>query len=304
VSAEPTRSPLTLLFSDVERSTEIVERHGSVGTDALLRHHEIVREAVEREGGHLFERIGDAAYAAYRDPVAALRSAVEIHERLAAADWGPVGRLRVRIGLDTGDLQYRDGRYLGRTLYRCARIQGLASGGETHLSGPTAAQVRDALPEGYRLRDLGEQRLRGLRGSEHVWALVAAPTTTERPIRVLLVDDYEVVRRGLRSLIELQPDMEVVGEASNGHEALEAANRLEPDVVLMDLVMPPPDGVAVIGTLHDEQPGIAAVALTSFTEPERIQRAIDAGAAGHLMKDAEGDEVLAAIRAAYRGGTS
>ena len=299
--AETTVRQLTLLFSDVERSTEIVERHGAVGTEALLRHHEIVREAVEREGGHLFERIGDAAYAAYPDPVAALRSAVEIHERLAAADWGPVGRLRVRIGLDTGELEYRDGRYLGRTLYRCARIQALASGGETHLSGPTAELVRDALPEGYRLRDLGRQRLRGLRGSEHVWALVAAPTSAERTIRVLLVDDYEVVRRGLRSLIELQPDMEVVGEASDGRGALEAANRLEPDVILVDLVMPAPDGVAVIGRLRAEQPGIAAVALTSFTEPERIQRAIDAGAAGHLLKDAEGDEVLAAIRSAYRG---
>lgn len=302
--AETDQRPRTLLFSDVERSTEIVERNGSAGTEALLRHHEIVREAVEREGGHLFERIGDAAYAAYPEPIAAVRSAVEIHQRLAAADWGGVGRIRVRIGLDTGELQYRDGRYIGRTLYRCARIQALASGGETHLSGTTAELVRGGLPDGYRLRDLGEQRLRGLKGSEHVWGLVSAPDSATGAVRVLLVDDYEVVRRGLRSLIELQPDMEVVGEAADGRQALEAANRLAPDVILMDLVMPAPDGVAVIGRLRSEQPGIAVVALTSFTEPERIQGAIDAGAAGHLLKDAAGDEVLAAIRSAYRRPTT
>lgn len=299
--AESLHRVVTLLFSDVERSTEIAEQHGALATEALLHHHAIVREAVDREAGHLFERIGDAAYVAYPDPVAAVRTAVEIHERLAATDWGPIGRLRVRIGLDTGELTFRDGRYFGRALYRCARIQALASGGETHLSGPTVELVRDALPDGYRLRDLGKQRLRGLRDSEHVWAMVAAPSVAERTIRVLLVDDYEVVRRGLRSLIELQPDMEVVGEAANGREALEAAHRLQPDVILMDLVMPPPDGITVIERLHADQPAIAVVALTSFTEPERMERAVAAGAVGHLLKDAGGDEVLAAIRAADPG---
>jgi DNA-binding NarL/FixJ family response regulator len=119
------------------------------------------------------------------------------------------------------------------------------------------------------------------------------------PIRVLLVDDYEVVRRGLRGFLELVPELEIVGEASNGVEAVEAAYRLEPDVVLMDLVMPQMDGPAAIGAIRERQPHVACVALTSFAEPERIGRAVEAGAVSSLMKDAEADEVVAAVKAAY-----
>ena len=121
------------------------------------------------------------------------------------------------------------------------------------------------------------------------------------PIRVLLVDDYEVVRRGLRGFLELLPEIEIVGEASNGREAVDAAYRLQPDVILMDLVMPEMDGPAAIRAIRERQPEIAMVALTSFTEPERIEAAMAAGAAGHLTKDAEAEEVADAVRAAYAG---
>jgi DNA-binding NarL/FixJ family response regulator len=163
--------------------------------------------------------------------------------------------------------------------------------------------VGEGLPAGHRLRDLGAQRLRGLSESERIWGIVR--TRSERrhdpgaPIKVLLVDDYEVVRRGLRGFLELVPELEIVGEAANGEEALEAAFRLEPDVVLMDLVMPRMDGPAAIAALRERQPHVAVVALTSFAEPERIGRALEAGAVGSLMKDAEADEVVAAVRAAH-----
>ncbi|HEX6655157.1 MAG TPA: response regulator transcription factor, partial [Candidatus Limnocylindria bacterium] len=154
-------------------------------------------------------------------------------------------------------------------------------------------------------------KLRGLAAPVRVWGVVHSPSadgsaervagTDKSPIRVLLVDDYEVVRRGLRGFLELLPEIEIVGEASNGREAVDAAYRLQPDVILMDLVMPEMDGPAAIRAIRERQPEIAVVALTSFTEPERIEAAMAAGAAGHLTKDAEAEQVADAVRAAYAG---
>lgn len=304
-------SVLTLLFTDVEGSTQLVERHGDAGTEALVRHHAIIGEIAQANGGRLFERIGDAAYVVFADAAAALSAATAIHRRLAREDYAGVPGVRVRMALDTGQLEERDGRFFGRILYRCARIQALARGGETLLSDETAAQVSEQLPPGHRLRDLGEHRLRGLAGSVRVWGLVPSPALamadgdrTEpdtKPIRVLLVDDYEVVRRGLRGFLELLPEIEIVGEASNGAEAIESAYRLQPDVILMDLVMPEVDGPTAIAAIRQRQPEIAIIALTSFAEPERIAGAMASGAVGHLLKDAEAEQVADAVKAAYAG---
>jgi len=286
----------------MEGSTRMVDRHGDAGTAALVRHHEILREVATANGGRVFERIGDAAYAVFDDAPSALAAAVEVHRRLSGEGWEEVGRVRVRIGMDTGRLEEHEGRFFGRPLYRCARIQALARGGETLLSDVTARAVRDAVPAGHALRDLGVQRLRGLTEPERVWGIVARGggrrSVPGEPIRVLLVDDYEVVRRGLRGFLELVPELEVVGEAANGREAVEVAYRLEPDVVLMDLVMPVMDGPAAIAAIRERQPEIAIVALTSFAEPERIQQAMDAGATSHLLKDADAEEVVRAVIAA------
>ena len=118
-------------------------------------------------------------------------------------------------------------------------------------------------------------------------------------IRVLLVDDHGVVRRGLRGYLELLDDIEVVGEADNGLTGVELSAQLTPDVVLMDLVMPQLDGIAAIGRIKAAQPGVQVVALTSFIEEEKVIAALEAGASGFILKDAEADDVAAAIRAAH-----
>ena len=118
-------------------------------------------------------------------------------------------------------------------------------------------------------------------------------------IRVLLVDDHGVVRRGLRGYLELLDDIEVVGEADNGLTGVELSAQLTPDVVLMDLVMPQLDGITAIGRIKAAQPGVQVVALTSFIEEEKVIAALEAGASGFILKDAEADDVAAAIRAAY-----
>jgi len=125
---------------------------------------------------------------------------------------------------------------------------------------------------------------------------------TDTPaIRVLLVDDHAVVRRGLRGFFELLDDIEVVGEAENGRLAIEAARELLPDVVLMDLLMPDMDGIAATAAIKSELPDVEVVALTSFVEEARVTAALEAGASGFILKDADADDVAAAIRAAYRG---
>jgi len=127
-----------------------------------------------------------------------------------------------------------------------------------------------------------------------------------RPVRVFVVDDHAVVRRGLRGYLEMVDDMEVAGEAADGQDALEgiaalvAAGR-PPDVVLMDLLMPGMDGVTATVAITQRHPEMEVVAMTSFTQADMVQGALQAGAAGYLLKDAEADEVAAAIRAACRG---
>ena len=120
-------------------------------------------------------------------------------------------------------------------------------------------------------------------------------------IRVLVVDDHAVVREGLRSFLDLQDGIEVVGEAADGEDAVSAASRLDPDVVLMDLVMPRLGGVAAMRLLRDRAPRARVIVLTSFLDDEKLLPALRAGAAGYLLKNAQPEELVRAVRAAHAG---
>lgn len=131
-------------------------------------------------------------------------------------------------------------------------------------------------------------------------------TAEELPIRVFLVDDHGVVRRGIEAYLDVLDDMEILGEAATGQDALERIAQLDavqrvPDVVLMDLVMPEMDGIAATAAIKKRWPQIEVVALTSFVEEDKVHGALSAGATGYLLKDAKAAEVAAAIRAAYHG---
>ncbi len=121
------------------------------------------------------------------------------------------------------------------------------------------------------------------------------------PIRVLLVDDHAVVRSGLSTFMMVYDDLELVGEASNGQEAIRRCEELHPDVVLMDLVMPEMDGASATQVIRERWPGIQVIALTSFPEEDLVQRALRAGALSYLLKNVSADELAHAIRAAYMG---
>jgi DNA-binding NarL/FixJ family response regulator len=120
-------------------------------------------------------------------------------------------------------------------------------------------------------------------------------------IRVLVVDDHAFVRQGLRAYLDLQDGIEVVGEAGDGEEAVAAAERLRPDVVLLDLVMPRLDGVAALRQLRERRPATRAIVLTSFLDDDKLMPALRAGAAGYLLKSSAPAEVARAVRAAHAG---
>jgi len=120
-------------------------------------------------------------------------------------------------------------------------------------------------------------------------------------IRVLIVDDHAVVRRGLRAFLDLQPDVEVVGEAADGASAEAMTGTLHPDVVLMDLVMPNTDGIATIRRLRETREQPTVLVLTSFLDDVHVFAALQAGAAGYLLKDVQPDELVRAIRQVHRG---
>ncbi len=129
---------------------------------------------------------------------------------------------------------------------------------------------------------------------------------TGEPIRVLVVDDHEVVRLGLRAFLGATPGVEVAGEAADGRSALRALEALAeqgalPDTVLMDLVMPEPDGVATTALIKKAYPAVDVVVVTSFGEAHRVHGALAAGATGFVLKDADVDEIIEAVRAAHRG---
>jgi len=123
-------------------------------------------------------------------------------------------------------------------------------------------------------------------------------------IRILIADDHAVVREGLRALIDVEPGMELVGEAADGIEAVQKARTLQPDVILLDLVMPRKDGIEAIGEIKGENPDARILVVTSFAEDDKVFPAIKAGALGYLLKDSSPQELLRAIRDVHQGEPS
>ena len=124
---------------------------------------------------------------------------------------------------------------------------------------------------------------------------------TPNPIRVMIVDDHDMVRRGLAAFLQIKVDLELVAEASNGQEAVAVCERVQPDVILMDLVMPEMDGTVATQIIRQRWPQVQVIALTSFQERRLVRGALQAGAISYLLKNVSVEDLAAAIRAAYAG---
>ena len=126
-------------------------------------------------------------------------------------------------------------------------------------------------------------------------------TSSSKPIRVMLVDDHTMVRRGLATFLKIFDDLQLVGEAENGETAIHLCAEVLPDVILMDMALPVMDGATATRAIRQQFPQVQVIVLTSFKEGELIKNALEAGAIGYLLKDVSADELVGAIRAAYAG---
>jgi NarL family two-component system response regulator LiaR len=126
-------------------------------------------------------------------------------------------------------------------------------------------------------------------------------TSPIKPIRIMIVDDHTMVRKGLATILKVFPDLQLAGEAENGSAAIKLCDEIQPDVILMDMVMPDMDGATATRIIRQQFPQVQVIVLTSFKEGELIKNALEAGAIGYLLKDVSADELAKAIRAAYSG---
>src|SRR5918993_2292095 len=177
----PPTGTLTFLFTDIEGSTKLWERDSSVMQLALARHDEILRSVMEERGGYVFKTVGDAFCCAFPTAPDALEAALEVQRKLFSSEWEQIGTLRVRMALHVGAAQERDGDYFGPPVNRVARLLSAAHGGQVLLSLATQELVRDQLPVGRSLMDLGERHLKDLFRPERVFQLVSAELPSEFP---------------------------------------------------------------------------------------------------------------------------
>jgi predicted ATPase/class 3 adenylate cyclase/Tfp pilus assembly protein PilF len=196
VSSPPTGT-VTFLFTDIEGSTKLWENNAPAMQAALARHDELLRWAIEERGGYVFKTVGDAFCAAFPTAPDALEAALSAQRTLFADEWPQTGPLRVRVALHTGAAEERDGDYFGPPVNRVARLLSAAHGGQVLLSAATHEMVRDQLPAGMNLAELGEHRLKDLFRPERVFQLVSPDLPSEfPPLRTL--DAY-------RNNLPLQP---------------------------------------------------------------------------------------------------
>ena len=327
---------VTFLFTDIEGSTVLLRQLRDRYAGLQETHSRLLRSAFEEAGGQEIDTQGDSFFVAFSRPQDAVLAAVTAQRALAAEDWPDGVDVKVRMGIHTGDASLAADRYLGLSVHRAARICSAGHGGQILLSQTTHSLLEDEevdLPGDA--RDLGEQRLKDfdrpvrlfqlevpelpgefppLRTLEHTpfegdeGRLADAARRASRPqtdmtrVRVLIADDQALVRAGFRMILEAEDDVEVVGEAADGGEAVEEIRRLAPDVVLMDVRMPELDGIEATRRLTAEETvGTKVVMLTTFDMDEYVYEALRAGASGFLLKDTPPEQLVDGIRAVASG---
>ncbi len=328
---------LTFLFSDVEGSTALLRRLRDAYGAVMGDHERLLRAAWADAEGRELDADGDSFFVAFRRPRQAVEAAVAAQRALAAHDWPHGVNLRVRIGVHTGEATPAGDQYVGLAVHRAARICDAGHGGQILVSETTRSLLEDEEAEldGLELRDLGHHLLKDFDRPVRIYELAIQGLPAEFPalrtaagegaaqladrqdelaatgpaqstaggaVRVLIVDDQALVRTGFKMILEAESDLEVVGEAADGQEALAQARSVSPDVVLMDVRMPELDGIeATRQLLGDDGATAKVVMLTTFDMDEYVYEALRAGASGFLLKDVPPEQLVAGIRAVASG---
>jgi predicted ATPase/class 3 adenylate cyclase len=325
----PPTGTVTFLFTDIEGSSRLWENHGDAMAAALARHDALLREAVGARGGHVFKTIGDAFCVAFPVASDALDAAIASQRLLRSEPWQEVDRIKVRMGIHTGSAESRDGDYFGPVLNRVSRLLAAAHGGQILLTLATEELVRDHLPEGVSLRDLGERRLRDLNRPERVFQALAPDLPSDFPaLRSLEIFPNNLPVQ-LTSFIGREKEMNEVKRLLGTTHLLTLTGtggtgktRLSMQVAA-DLLDQFPDGVWLIelATIEDADqvaPAIAAplqvrdepgqpilVTLANFLRNKQLMLILDncehliaecARIADNLLRSAPGLQILASSR--------
>jgi DNA-binding NarL/FixJ family response regulator/class 3 adenylate cyclase len=320
--AELPSGTVTFLFSDIEGSTALLRQLRDRYGDVLADHQRLLRSAFEEAGGSEIDSQGDSFFFCFRKARDAVQAAAAGQRALLSHSWPEGTEVRVRMGIHTGDASVSENRYHGLAVHRAARICAAGHGGQILLSQTSHTLLEDEEDEhdGLSLRELGPQRLKDFDRPIGIFQLVAPDLPAEFPplrtldtlpdeaqrngerLSILIVDDQALVRAGFRMILDAEDDVEVVGEASNGTEAIDEVRRLRPDIVLMDVRMPELDGIeATRRLLADDDAQTKVVMLTTFDMDEYVYEALRAGASGFLLKDVPPEQLVEGIRAVGSG---
>jgi DNA-binding NarL/FixJ family response regulator/class 3 adenylate cyclase len=312
---------VTMLFTDVEASTSLATRLRERYGDVLAEHRRLLRDAVIGHGGLEVDAQGDELFAVFTRARDAVAAAAATQLALAAHPWPDDAPVRVRMGVHTGEPAQRDDSYVGVEVHRASRICAAGRGGQVLVSSTTAGLVRDDVPVGVTLCDLGERRLKGLERPERVWELLvegvpeeaaAAPRADagDDRVRVVLADDSVLLREGIARLLEAS-GFDVVGQVDNPDDLLRRIAYSKPAVAIVDIRMPPThtdEGLRAAREIRARHPGVGVLVLSQFVEPQYALELLGetSEGTGYLLKDRVSDveEFTDAIRRVARGGSA
>jgi DNA-binding NarL/FixJ family response regulator len=300
---------LTLLFTDIEGSTRLVQELGDAYPATLDEHRRTVREALAVAGGVEVDCRGDEFMAAFSEPAAAVAAARAIQE-------AENGVVRVRVGIHTGEPLRVEGGYVGLDVHRAARICAAGHGGQVLLSGTTYAALRTSA----KVRDLGVHQLRGVDEPERIYQLDgrdfpplradAAEHGLGTRIRVVLADDSVLLREGVARLLT-EAGFEVVGQSGTADDLLLKVHSYNPDIAIVDIRMPPThtdEGLRAAHEIRQRHPQVGVLVLSQYVESgyalELLQDSAEG--VGYLLKDRVSDltEFAAAVKRVAEGGSA
>jgi DNA-binding NarL/FixJ family response regulator/class 3 adenylate cyclase len=328
-ASSPPSGDVTLLFSDIESSTGLVQKLGEGYAQVLSDHRRFVREAVAEAGGHEVDCRADELFIAFGDPSSALAAALDAQRALAAEDWPEGTAVRVRMGMHTGRPVLADDTYYGLDVHRAARICRSGHGGQVLVSGATREALYGVDLGGVELQDLGEHELKGLPQAERIFQVVApglettfpplreadlgptAPRTVhaptggpapipaaadgdgDRPLRVALAEDSVLLREGIARLLG-DAGFEVVAQAGTADDLVRLVAMHKPDVAITDIRMPPTqtdEGLQAAQKIRERQPDVGVLVLSQYVEPAYAMTLLGESAegVGYLLKDRVSD---------------